>query len=296
MTPRLFYTACFVVATVPIVLCKLVTIDNTVPRLTVTGDILDGHDGRISKFSPDGPYYLHTLSYGLCKGKLRPCPALSAFVVCIVNFGTRIEVLDPMHLYFTRAVTTAEPDGQGCNMTPDRCGFHLDHNVRCEPARLMIERATRVCMYRFLPVQLITVANSDIIVPRHAPLSSALFSVFTSPDLSSGSWKYVANAIDVATRPAGTMFRPDIAFNAATKLYVLWWNWVTPSGEYKGYATSTSVSPEGPFTLVQEVVTLSHSNDTYHAGDWHFFIDDDDTGYVIYCEPPLPPPTHLLAR
>lgn len=176
---------------------KLVTIDNTKPRLDDQGNILDGHDGRIQKFN--GTYYMHTLAYGLCH----------------------------------------EPDQYGCDMTADRCGFHLDHNI----------------------------------------------SVYTSPDLSSGSWHYVGNAIDVAARPAGTVFRPDAVYNPHTGLWVLWFNWVAANGTYMGFATSTSPVPEGPFTLVEDTVTLSHSNSTYHAGDWHFFIDDDanKTGYVIYC-------------
>lgn len=43
---------------------KVVVINNTLPRLTDKGEILDGHDGRIQKFKPEGPYYLHALSYG----------------------------------------------------------------------------------------------------------------------------------------------------------------------------------------------------------------------------------------
>ena len=175
-----------------------VTIDNTVPRLTTNNIILDGHDGRIQKFTPGGPYYYHALSYGNC----------------------------------------SEPDGLGCNQTPDKCGFRMDHNI----------------------------------------------SVFTSRNLSSGSWEYVSNAIDMTLRPAGTVFRPDVVYNNNTKLYVMWWNWVSAAGQYMGYASSTSPNPEGPFTLVQEVVPLTHSNATYHAGDWHFFVDDTTgIGYVIYC-------------
>jgi hypothetical protein len=175
----------------------LTTIDNRQPRRTTTGEIVDGHDGRVQRFSPGGPYFYHALSYGLC----------------------------------------TEPDGQGCNQTPDHCGFHLDHNV----------------------------------------------SVYTSPDLSQNSWTYVGNAIDVAGRPAGTMFRPDVVYNKKTALFVMWWNWVSPKGVYEGYATSTSPTPEGPYTLVEDVVTLTHSNATFHAGDFHFFVDDDETGYIIYC-------------
>ena len=184
MPPNAVSTAAAVAALLACTLAgaRPVVLDNTAPRLTTAGIILDGHDGRIQKFSPGGPYYYHALSYGLCH----------------------------------------EPNQLGCDMTADKCGFKLDHNV----------------------------------------------SVFTSPDLSSGSWTYVSSAISMAKRPAGTVFRPDVAYNANTGLYVMWWNWVATNGSYMGYATSTSPTPEGPFALVQEVVQLSHANATYHAGDW----------------------------
>ncbi len=63
-----------------------VTIDNNAPRMTDTGIILDGHDGRLVRNPPGAPapgYYLFTIEYGLCE----------------------------------------EPKNQGCDQTPDKCGF-----------------------------------------------------------------------------------------------------------------------------------------------------------------------------
>lgn len=52
-------------------------------------------------------------------------------------------------------------------------------------------------------------------------------SVYTSPDLSNGSWQYVADAIAIEDRPPGTVFRPSLVFNPHTRHYVLWWNYVS---------------------------------------------------------------------
>ena len=176
-----------------------VLINNTLPRLDNKGNILDGHDGRITKF--DGRYWLHTLEYGTC----------------------------------------SEPQGQGCNQpTPEPpegyCGFRLDHNI----------------------------------------------SIYTSVDLSSGSWVFQGYALDWTARPPGTVFRPSVVFNFVTSKWVLWWNQVAPNGTYLGYIAATADSPAGPFTNLTVVQGLTASNATWHAGDFQFFVDDDGTGYAIY--------------
>ena len=38
--------------------------DNTSPRFTSTGAILDGHDHQIRRFAPDGPFFMYALEYG----------------------------------------------------------------------------------------------------------------------------------------------------------------------------------------------------------------------------------------
>jgi hypothetical protein len=67
-------------------------------------------------------------------------------------------------------------------------------------------------------------------------------SIWSSPNLTSGSWSYVGNSINVADRPAGILlyfiyifntndiigvvFRPHLVYNPITKLYVLIWNYM----------------------------------------------------------------------
>ena len=107
---------------------------------------------------PDGRYVMHTIEYGLC----------------------------------------AAPVGQGCDQTPDHCGFRDNHNV----------------------------------------------TVWTSRDLSSGSWHYEGFAFDLSARPPGLIFRPDAIYNPNTKLWVLTYNQASPGNVY---VSCTSASPFGPF-------------------------------------------------
>jgi hypothetical protein len=50
-------------------------------------------------------------------------------------------------------------------------------------------------------------------------------------------------------RPPGTLFRPHAIYNPVTQLYVLYWNYVHPNGQYAGNAAATSPTPQGPFKL-----------------------------------------------
>jgi len=106
--------------------------------------------------------------------------------------------------------------------------------------------------------------------------------IWTSPDLSSGSWKFIGYAIDWRDRPAGIVFRPSATYSIFTEQYILYWNWVAKNGTYMGYAAATSSTPAGPFTIKTDVVNVTLNNATWHAGDFHFFVDDDGTGYIIY--------------
>lgn len=103
-------------------------------------------------------------------------------------------------------------------------------------------------------------------------------SVYASWDLSSGSWAFQGYAFHWTERPAGTLFRPSAVFNPNTCEYVLWWNYVYPNGTYAGFAVATSSKPEGPFEQRRTVVPIAH----LPAGDFHLFVDDDGTGYVLY--------------
>jgi hypothetical protein len=105
-------------------------------------------------------------------------------------------------------------------------------------------------------------------------------SVYSSEDLSYASWKFEGNAIDISNRPAGTVYRPDAHFNKNTNEWVLWWNWGNGTGNY--LATATSKKPAGPFTLIQDSVSITREAE--RPGDFHLFVDDDvdNTAYVIY--------------
>eukprot|EP00026_Physarum_polycephalum_P008599 Phypoly_transcript_08687.p1 GENE.Phypoly_transcript_08687~~Phypoly_transcript_08687.p1 ORF type:complete len:298 (+),score=31.46 Phypoly_transcript_08687:195-1088(+) len=102
-------------------------------------------------------------------------------------------------------------------------------------------------------------------------------SIWTSPDLSSGSWTYAGNAIRVEDRPAGIVFRPHLVYNPNTKLYVLVWNYDNNGRQL--LAAATSHSPIGPFTLQTAQINLIMAQ---NVGDFALFVDDDGTGYIAY--------------
>jgi hypothetical protein len=105
--------------------------------------------------------------------------------------------------------------------------------------------------------------------------------VWKSSTLASGSWHFVDTAIAESQRPAGVIYRPDGIFNPNTNSWVLYWNFVYPNGTYGGYIAATSPAPEGPFSLQTIDVNVSTNNATWHCGDFHLFIDDDGTPYII---------------
>lgn len=89
--------------------------------------------------------------------------------------------------------------------------------------------------------------------------------VWTSPDLSSGSWRFVAEAVSPTMRPAGTVYRPKAVWNPNTREVVAWHNYVHPDGAYAGYAAYTAPRIEGPYTLQRTVVNISTQNATERA-------------------------------
>jgi hypothetical protein len=60
------------------------------------------------------------------------------------------------------------------------------------------------------------------------------------------------------------------------------WNYVMPNGTYAGFAAATSPSPFGPFKVQRDSVAVKYQTSGIQAGDFHLFVDDDGTGYVIY--------------
>jgi len=102
-------------------------------------------------------------------------------------------------------------------------------------------------------------------------------SIFSSPDLSSGSWRFEALAFEVAARPRGILYRPHVVFNPNTGLWVLWAN-VVDRPTFQGYFAATAASVTGPFTVVAAEVPLARQN----CGDFDLLVDADGAGFVIY--------------
>ena len=51
--------------------------------------------------------------------------------------------------------------------------------------------------------------------------------VYTSPDLA--RWTPAGDALPVGARPTGIYFRPKVVYNAASKSYVMWINYLAPA-------------------------------------------------------------------
>jgi hypothetical protein len=105
--------------------------------------------------------------------------------------------------------------------------------------------------------------------------------VYSSPDLA--HWTDEGPLFD-ATTPywqsrcnSATLscYRPHVAYNAATRLYVLWVNTYEVPVHYHVF---TSPSPTGPFIERSELPTLALSG----GGDMDLFVDDDGVGYLAY--------------
>jgi len=104
--------------------------------------------------------------------------------------------------------------------------------------------------------------------------------LFTSPDLSQGSWVHQGNVLPVDARPAGIYFRPKVVYNPNTGLYVLWVNWLASRRDFgsSAYLVATSTTPVGPFTVVNDHVQTFYAT----GGDFDIFVDDDGEAYIIY--------------
>lgn len=116
--------------------------------------------------------------------------------------------------------------------------------------------------------------------------------VYSSPDLV--QWSYQGLLFDHLPekwqrRCGGAMFgcfRPHIAYNPATRRYVLWLNSYDVG---VGYRVFDSASPTGPFVErpVPHLAVSSPRVDTYnsqYSGDHNLFVDDDGVGYLVYTD------------
>lgn len=113
-------------------------------------------------------------------------------------------------------------------------------------------------------------------------------SVFSSPDLSSGSWQLESA---VYPGPAGfppcTYFRSQAVLNPATGLYVLWANVAGCDRSVHAhgpYAVATAPAPGGPFTFrgfaAPPPASIGNSSGT--LGDYALLVDADGAGYGIF--------------
>lgn len=105
--------------------------------------------------------------------------------------------------------------------------------------------------------------------------------LYTTPDLI--HWTSHGNVMPLGgSRPNAVLFSPKALYNARTKTYVLWMNFVPPYN----YAVATSPSPYGPFSVVSTTVALSTQfgamYNNSNVGDFSLFVDDDGAGYLLY--------------
>jgi hypothetical protein len=96
--------------------------------------------------------------------------------------------------------------------------------------------------------------------------------VYSTSDFS--NWDYLGVALPLANRVTGIEFRPQVVYNAASKLYIMWYEdrW---SGQ-TGYAVATSPVPQGPFTTIANTVKVQGIG---RVGDYDLFVDDDGQAY-----------------
>ena len=103
--------------------------------------------------------------------------------------------------------------------------------------------------------------------------------LFTSKDLV--TWESHGNVLPEANRVDHVLFSPKALYNARTKEYVLWYNYVP----HYSYGVATSKTPFGPFKTVNSTAGASFrfgypSNS--NIGDFSVWVDDDGTGYFLY--------------
>ena len=109
--------------------------------------------------------------------------------------------------------------------------------------------------------------------------------VWSSPDLSSGSWTLVSTVFPNAAAglPTCTYFRSQAVFNPATKKYVLWANAVgcvastCPGGRCGDYVVATADAPGGPFVFAAMATPTNFSA----LGDFALLVDADGAAYSV---------------
>jgi hypothetical protein len=117
-------------------------------------------------------------------------------------------------------------------------------------------------------------------------------SIWRSPDLSSGSWTFVGNAVECAKLPdCGILYRPHMVFNPTTSLYVVFWNYVTASNTGSRNGVATSPHPAGPWTVANPQMRTARpllpTNHNGSIGDFDVLVDDDGSAYIVYSYGPM---------
>ena len=75
-------------------------------------------------------------------------------------------------------------------------------------------------------------------------------SMYSSPNMSSGTWTYRGDALRCEDLPdCGILYRPHLVWNPNTKLYILFYNYVTASRTGSRIGAATSPHPAGPWIL-----------------------------------------------
>jgi hypothetical protein len=87
------------------------------------------------------------------------------------------------------------------------------------------------------------------------------------------------DALPRATRQVGSYWQPNMAWNNATQLWVLWWVFSKPNASPADTIAQSAVSrhPSGPFVMANASITTHFKTDT----SAELFVDDDGTAYVL---------------
>lgn len=97
---------------------------------------------------------------------------------------------------------------------------------------------------------------------------------YATADLA--AWTDLGVALPQRARHAGIEFRPCVVFNAATGLFVMWYE-DRYDGSH-GYNVAVARTPAGPFTTTHTGVDLPGGG---RVGDFNIFVDDDGIAYHV---------------
>jgi len=100
---------------------------------------------------------------------------------------------------------------------------------------------------------------------------------YSTPDFA--SFTYLGEALPLGARRAGIEFRPQVVFNSASGLFVMWYEDRWTGGTNPGYAVATSATPGGPFTTISDSVRMSPGGG--RIGDYDVFVDTDGAAYHV---------------